>query len=431
MARDEDYVLWREPFGEMSFFAVGCAVGRTFHGSERYDEARTWCLALTEQLLELPQFKSSRDTPLFLGGFRFTRDQGEHEEVWRDWPAGRVWIPRLLIVQAHGSTHAVIARTLRPGLDPQAWCTSIREKLSERPEETVRAYLQTRSWTEEPDENEAHAFKAGVAQAVNSIRKTALHKVVLARNTTFRCPENECFDPIATAYRLRDHYPSCATFAIGQASGSAFVGATPEPLVERIGEQARTVALAGTKIRGASESDDLNQIDALVSSKKERLEHELVVRALESAVSDVSLAIDVPKEPNVRTLRNLHHLETPLHLTLQPGVSILDLVDRLHPSPAIGGQPRHLSLNWIQEHESIDRGWYAGPIGWWTSRESGRFYVALRSAVLKGSTAIAFAGAGLVEGSVPQSEWLETEGKLSAIRHALQTRPRHDMEETS
>ena len=145
----------------------------------------------------------------------------------------------------------------------------------------------------------------------------------------------------------------------------------------------------------------------------------MVVRALRDALAEVCAEVEAPEAPRLLRLEGIQHLETPISGTLRRAGGVLDLVGRLHPTPAVAGAPRAEALAWLAAHEEIERGWYAGPVGAVHRDGGGEFCIALRSALLRGKTARLFAGAGIVDGSRPDAELRETRLKLRAMLGAL------------
>jgi menaquinone-specific isochorismate synthase len=180
-----------------------------------------------------------------------------------------------------------------------------------------------------------------------------------------------------------------------------------------------TAALAGSAPRGTSPSEDAALAQKLLLSDKDLREHRLVLDSIISCLGDLHLQMEHAAQPRLLGLANVHHLQTPLSATLPAGTHILDLVARLHPTPAVGGSPQVPALAAIDRLESFDRGLYAGPQGWVDHRGGGEFFVGLRSALIEGRSATVYAGAGIVAGSNPDKEFAETEFKFKALLEAL------------
>jgi menaquinone-specific isochorismate synthase len=256
------------------------------------------------------------------------------------------------------------------------------------------------------------AWTSAVRGGLERIAAGRLQKVVLARRVAVW--GDQPF-PIPTVLdRLRRAHPSCFTFAVG-----GFVGASPELLVRRKGSRFWSMPMAGSVERGGSSADDKRRTTALQSSAKERDEHRLVVEDMVERLRPVSANLSV-SGPRVVGLSSVAHLATTIAGRLHPPpLSALDVVGLLHPTPAVGGQPREAALAAIAELEGFDRGLYAGPVGWTDRRGDGEWAVALRCAFLDGRRAVLSAGAGIVAGSDPEAEWAETQAKLEPMLRAL------------
>ncbi len=193
------------------------------------------------------------------------------------------------------------------------------------------------------------------------------------------------------------------------------MGASPELLVRRDGARAQTVALAGTTRRSADPAVDDHLGERLRRSAKDREEQAIVARRIERTLRPVSLWVAAAAEPVLVKVHNVQHLATPIRAQLTEPVGTLDLAARLHPTPAVGGEPRERAAVAITELEGLDRGWYAGALGWMDLFEDGELCVALRCALLRGRVAHLYAGDGIVRDSVPEDELAETEVKLEAL----------------
>jgi isochorismate synthase len=233
--------------------------------------------------------------------------------------------------------------------------------------------------------------------------------------------------PLARILRaLREAHPRCAVFAVAPATrgGEAapvFAGATPELLARVSGRSVEAQALAGSAARGRTALHDARVRRALLTSAKERREHEVVVAALREALAPLCEEIAFEEQPHALCLSGLQHLETRVRARLgcSESVRLLELAARLHPSPAVLGAPRAAAARWRSAHEALERGWYAGGIGAFDANGDGELFVALRCALLRGERARLFAGAGIVAGSRPEAEARETRLKLRALLGAL------------
>jgi menaquinone-specific isochorismate synthase len=252
-----------------------------------------------------------------------------------------------------------------------------------------------------------------VARAVDDIRAGRLDKVVLSREVVVDA--NRPIDVPSVIERLRQLYPSCMVFSV-----EGFVGASPELLVSRRRDLVRSHPLAGTIPRSGDPGADDHLAAALLGSAKERAEHRFVVDDVARVLGPWCSVLTVPDAPSIVTLRNVSHLGSLVEGRLRPGApSALELAARLHPTPAVGGTPRDAALAWLTSHEHMDRGPFAGPVGWVDGRGDGDWMVGIRSARIAGSQARLFAGVGVVADSDPIAELAETQLKLQALLAAL------------
>jgi menaquinone-specific isochorismate synthase len=301
------------------------------------------------------------------------------------------------------------ARVVGRDATGRGWITHIGPPLEPAPAPlpratrfTVRA-VEQRGWWE-------HAVEV----ALDDIAAGRYEKVVLAREVLVEA--DTPFEPRAVLRRLRSQQPGCILYA-----DAGFVGATPELLVRRTGAAFECRPMAGT----APGSVATEVAARLSASGKDAREHRFVVDAIRDALAPVSGRIEVPNTPVVEHFGSLAHLVTPIRGTLAHGrdvgtePSALELARRLHPTPAVGGTPTDAALDAIRRLEPFDRGPYAGPVGWVDARGDGAFAVALRGAELDGTRALLRAGAGIVAGSDPESEWAETVLKFDPMLRAL------------
>lgn len=252
-----------------------------------------------------------------------------------------------------------------------------------------------------------------VARTVELIATSEVSKVVLARDEVLW--SKQPFSERDIALRLAAAFPGCYTFVC-----DGLVGATPELLVRKAGPSVTSMVLAGSARRGRDDADDLAAAEALRSSPKEREEHELAVASVTEALGEVCNDVKAEAEPHLLRLVNVQHLATTVSAQLRDSdVSALELVDVLHPTAAVGGVPRNEALARIRAVEGDLRGRYAGPVGWVDRNGNGEFGIALRCASIDGDRARLFAGAGIVEASLPEDELEETRLKFRAMEGAL------------
>jgi len=260
-------------------------------------------------------------------------------------------------------------------------------------------------------------YATSVSEAAEQIAKGAIEKIVLARAKDVRAPEP--LHPLQVLNGLRQRFPDCYSFSVANGQGKSFIGASPERLLRVEDGVVLTEALAGSAERGATASEDAALGNRLLRSEKDLREQRIVLDSIVRRLSPLGLDLRYSARPALKRLSNIQHLHTPVEARLPRGVRLLDMLGRLHPTPAVGGTPRERAVPLITQLEAFPRGLYGGLLGWIDSRGGGEFIVGLRSALVDGSTARMYAGGGIIEGSSIETEFAETELKFRAMQDAL------------
>jgi menaquinone-specific isochorismate synthase len=350
-------------------------------GEDRFTWAREWLGSLFETATIEDPLRIPGSGPVAFGSFSFDAKSGKSVLI----------VPR-----------AVLGRR-----DGQAWYTTIGERAE--PLTLLRPPAPPTGVRWSDGEVTAPGHMRAVTAAVERIRAGHLSKVVLARDLL--AIADGPIDARILLRRLADRFPSCYTFAC-----AGLVGATPELLIRRMGGRVESLVLAGTIARDA---DDVSSAAALFASPKDREEHAYAADMVRAALAPLCRELTVPDEPGLLRLSNLIHLATPVTGRLGEERSVLDVVAALHPTPAVGGTPTDIALELIRELETMDRGRYAGPVGWIDSRGDGEWGIALRCAEIEGPRARLYAGGGIVADSDPAAELAEAQTKLRAMRYAI------------
>lgn len=336
--------------------------------------------------------------PLAFVGASFDERRGA---PWEGWPPAEAVAPALLLCAPEDGAGWAVAQG--PGGDPGRLAAALAALSLPTPGPNAAP----RGLAAAPLEARAD-FEARVAEALEAIAADDCEKVVLARARRYSAAA--AFDPVTVLSRLRAAQPDAICFLWAWPGRGAFVGATPETLARVDADGVlRTHALAGTARPGEEAS--------LLRSAKDLREHRLTLEAIVESLAPLCRELRVAP-PRARRLPGLVHLETPLRARLRPDVGLLEVGERLHPTPAVGGRPRERALSLLAS-EPLARGRYAAPLGWIGAGGEGALAVALRCALVRGREAYAFAGAGVVAGSRPEAEWDETELKLETVAAAL------------
>jgi isochorismate synthase len=339
--------------------------------------------------------------PIAVGGFAYRPDR-DPSGPWAGFPAVLLRVPALAVTRVRGRTYAIAA-------------SAEAEKLLELAHVGVHAPAARR--LDVTSVRDPAAWTSAVERAAKRLRAGEAAKVVLAREVVAR--GDGVVSAAMVARSLRSSYPSCFTYLVTGADGTAFAGASPELLVRRSGTKAYSQPMAGSVARGANEADDDRLARQLEESPKDRAEHKLVSNFVVEALRPFSRSVEA-RGPEVVRFTNIQHLATTVTADLaDAGTGALDLAAALHPTPAVGGWPREAADALIDELEGLERGWYAGAVGWIDGRGDGEFAVALRCGLLWEDGARLYAGVGVMPDSDPARELEETELKFKALLMAL------------
>ena len=395
---------------------LGSATTVEAGGPGRFAETAARCRALGARTfadeVALDSLAPPAAGPVFLGGFAFAAHGGGTPE-WSSFAPAQLVLPELAFARQGGEARMTVNALVEAGDDP----AEVRARLEGRLEGLRAASMPLI----DPDPvarprvagaaAPAH-YEEAVRRAVEQIRAERLEKIVLAREV--RVHAGAHIDPAPVVGALRSVFGECYCYCVGSAEG-VFVGASPELLVRRDAARVQTVALAGTTRRSADPAVDSHLGEQLLQSPKNRQEQMIVSRRIERVLDPVSVWVAAAEEPVLVKVQNVQHLATPIRAQLADSVSAVELAGLLHPTPAVGGEPGDVAGPMIPALEGLDRGWYAGAVGWTDLAEDGEFCVALRCALLRGEVAHLYAGCGIVADSVPSEELAETEVKLQAL----------------
>ena len=256
-----------------------------------------------------------------------------------------------------------------------------------------------------------------IRHATGTMQHGPLNKVVLSRVCEIRYAQKVNVD--GALAHLNAAYPDCYRFLFEPRPFHAFYGATPELIVGMNGRFLHTMGLAGSIGRGKTSAEDEALAQELLNSSKNQHEHALVVESIRRRLAPLSRQLEIPQEPTILQLGYIQHLYTPIRATLNHADGVLSILQNLHPTPALGGQPRELAMPFISQAEPVPRGWYGAPVGWLDHNLDGAFSVAIRSAITQDRRVWLYSGAGIVADSDPQAEWDETALKFRPMLNAL------------
>ncbi len=413
--RVSDRFFWSHPDEGLTIVGLGIAQALDAVEGSRFRQVGTSWRHLTERaIVEAPGGLPGLG-PLIFGGFAFD-PQRPRSPLWQGFPAGRMALPSVMLTLRDGGAWLTCNVMVGPDSDPDA---EIAATVAHYEELSTLPLPRHRSGRLRADLHElqpADEWQARIRATTQDIAASKLEKVVLARAVRLEAPEP--FDTAQALERLSSQYADCFIFSVAHGE-RCFLGATPERMAKANDGEFSAMGLAGSARRGMTPAEDAELGEQLLNSAKDQHEHRVVVQALRDGLGDLCETLRVSPTPTLLKLKNVQHLHTPLSGTLRQGVTLLDVVERLHPTPAVGGHPRDVALALIREREDFDRGWYAGPIGWIDSQGNGEMAVAIRSGLVHHNEAFLFAGCGIMAGSDPEREYAESCAKLKPMLMAL------------
>ena len=432
-ASGQERFFWRDGRQGITFAGSGVAAHLIGYGHARFaaiqrQASEIFAYAETPPSHRFGQApRAELALPRLFGGFAF-REDFVPDMTWTGFHPGHFILPHYQFVEQDGLGWLTVNAFLPPEDDATATIPLLEEALDAQAALLARGESQVGGRGVDERLQDGDGKQEGleidyplrydewaklIENALLSFDATPMEKVVLSRIAQLRAPKPLSIRRMLT--HLSADYPDCFSFLFEPQPGHAFLGATPELLVRVQGVELETMALAGSIKRGATADEDAELAAALLASAKDRHEHALVVNALRAILQPLCRQLNIATEPAVLALSNIQHLYTPVKARLNRPEGVLPLVEALHPTPAMGGTPRELGMAFIRGNEPTLRGWYAAPVGWIDCNKEGAFAVAIRSAVVQKERAWAYAGAGIVPGSVPQAEWEETNWKFQPV----------------
>lgn len=380
----------------------GLAARYTVAGPERFSRAHRWWSRVSRDTRIVDEVGLPGTGPVAFATFGFDSDSIESV----------VALPRFIFGRRQGRSWLTVINPIH------ATAVEPDEVLARLGTDHPRAPRDV-SWPE--DDDRVRDWRENVAMAIGRIRAGELDKVVLARDVFARA--SEPIDPAALLTRLAAEYPDCWAFTV-----AGLVGATPEMLVRREGDEVSSRVLAGT-IRSGWDSLEAGRLAAeLLGSDKNLSEHELAVASVAAALAAYCTDLSVPDEPSILQLANVQHLATDVSGLLATETPVLALAASLHPTAAVCGTPTERAHALIRSLEPTDRDRYAGPVGWMDAHGDGEFGIALRCGQIDPvdpRRIRLFAGCGIVAASQPAAEVVESEVKLQPMRLALDSQLSH------
>jgi len=402
-------IYWSGRDEEIEIAALGAADSVSLDGSVDFK----WLLARLRH-----QMSTEAPSLRYYGGMRFDSidsetSVGSTSSMWQHYPSARFVLPRFEVTRESGRSRLVC--NLCPAEDSDD-SDSILADIGNLTFDCHSPAEAVPDITARSDVPDRAAWSQAMAQLQSSFDVSRLDKVVLARRTTLEFADN--LPTCALLHHLKQHAQGCYRFCFAPTNETSFIGASPERLYRRDGSRILTEALAGTCARGIDPEHDRQLAEQLKQSAKEASEHQFVIKGINNELKSLTEILRYDERAFLARLNRLQHLKVRFEGQLLPDVNDSDLLGALHPTPAVAGYPKRSALKFIQKNEPLDRGWYAGPIGW-VGVDSAEFAVAIRSGLISGNRAHLFSGAGIVAESDVSEEWQEIESKITTMLGAL------------
>lgn len=406
-------IFWMNSTNDFSIVGIGTAHHIVAEENRFEQLQKQWQELLEEAMIHDP-FHDVGTGLVSLGGMSFDPDK-ESSGLWDKYPTSQLTIPEMMVVHHKDKWYVTMNRFVRADEKMDSLLDEIQqlEDMLQGPSMNERSFQKIVTKKEiEPTE-----WKQSVQTAVDAIKQNEAKKIVLARE--MRIQLNEDANIAWMLKRLIETQPNSYVFAF-EHDDNCFIGATPERLVYIENDKLLSTCLAGTAPRGKTQEEDEQIAKNLFQDPKNREEHDYVVQMIKNSIENYCEDITIPSEPIVYPLRNLQHLYTPVTAKLKGNGSVFDIIEKLHPTPALGGVPREKALAFIRKEESLDRGWYGAPIGWLDSNHNSEFAVAIRSGLVQKDEVSLFAGCGVMRDSDPEMEYEETGVKFLPMLNIME-----------
>ncbi|MBT63750.1 MAG: isochorismate synthase [Puniceicoccaceae bacterium] len=398
--------------------AAEAVVQARFDGSQRFASVKAFAQEVLENTIAVGDLSEAFTGPHFFTAFTFDDSVSEGASF----PAATVFLPRWQVSRSKGKYGAVAnlkveADTDIDSLVMRVWGAYRKFGAFDYLPESALQAGSSLPQVESRRELAPGVYPQAVARALSEIEQGSYEKIVLARGIELEA--DRPWQPLDTLNRLRERFAGCFTFSFAGGDARSFIGATPERLLQIRNGHLLTEAIAGSAPRGQSAGEDAKHARDLLESEKDLHEHICVRDSILRRLERVGVTGIAEPQPQLLLLANVQHLRTRIQAEVGESVHLLDILPEMHPTPAVGGSPREQAVPCIAELEQMQRGLYAGVVGWFNHLNEGEMIVGIRSALIDGKLARLYAGAGIVKGSDPDKEMRETEMKLRALLDVL------------
>ena len=409
------HFYWENCSKQEAVVAWGVARSNYAESDSRFSQARDFSQSCFRQIIRKGASNLAIGKPSVFCSFTFFAETKESEPF----KSGTLFLPRFQIVKKNKNHCLIINYPLKKGQDKNSLVQQLKQKTSSIDWTILEdSKLDSNNLVSVDRDRiqDSEYFKSVVKSVLNSIASDEISKIVVAHTTDIRSATS--FRVVESLSNLRQLHPDCYIFSTSNGKGQSFVGASPERLISVQNCQLVTDALAGSAPRGSNSTEDLHLANSLLKNRKEKREHQAVKDFTIERLRSIGLK---PQQLPLQILKlsNIQHLWTPIYAQLPPDIKPLEIVELLHPTPAVAGVSTQAACEKISDYEKFDRSLYAAPLGWVDSEGNCEFIVGIRSALIDGNRARLYAGAGIVSGSNPDKEFDEVQLKIQSLLKAL------------
>lgn len=412
LGKEEDRFFWKRNDNCLYLVGIGNLIELVFDRVNYQKIHEEWNALVDKAIVHNP-YPVPGTGLLSFGGIAFD-DRREPSTLWKNFSASQFRVPKFLFIKYNDAYYLTINFIVHAHINSDLLVQNIQQKEQQLLQDL--SGLPPLGTILKEEEMDIAKWLQSIENAKQTIQNHLAEKIVLARELRLKLSSTGEMSTVVK--RLIETQPKSYVFAFEQGD-VCFLGATPERLIRLEDDQLESMCLAGTAPRGETDMADEQVRHELLNDKKNREEHDFVVQMIRRAIERYCVDIRIPDTPTVFPLKNLQHLYTPVTAQLKRDYHIFDLVEQLHPTPALGGTPKEIALAFIRKHEPLDRGWYGAPIGWVDHRNNGEFAVAIRSGLIQSNAASLFAGCGIVKDSEVEAEYEETKIKFLPMLHVL------------
>jgi len=411
--------LFQSPDSKYSFAALDTAMELSAKNQMKISDSAEIFNTLKNSFINNWDDFNLESLPIICTSVKF--DPVKTSEDWIDFNAVNVYIPSLFLYKNRGNTSGSYNFIYNEQSDTDSIKTNFLNRLkliAENTEDNTGGVKNNDDYNFADDEEQKNAWEIISGRAMEMISDGEAEKIVVSRAFSFGLKHKP--DWAALLKELSDRFPDCYLFFIRQ-NQSVFFGSSPELFLKIFGNLAEVESVAGSAPRGGKYNSDEILESVLKASSKNHKEHVYVTDFISNILKKFSDKVIIREEKQIKKLENIQHLTTKITAELKSNTNHLELIDSLFPTPAVCGLPKEKAMSIIRKLEDHDRGLYSGLVGWMDFDGNCELAAAIRSTLVKNNFVTAYAGAGLINGSDPEEEFIETKLKLGTILSLFRT----------